>query len=169
VKARKPKAPSTSIETEPKPQAHTTSARPLSTKALKALNEGVLAGEKLLDVSLALNAPDEIQSCIQERIESFRSKQASINQANIATVSLATLWGQVLCDSLGWQWAMIRDHTGEAAGLVSPDGAYVVMVHPCFYNLLAHSRRGPTSLELYQMIKTGDLPPSKPNSYLVLR
>lgn len=146
-----------------------TGVSPLPKKAAKVIPQAVAQGEQLAEVDLAYTPSAEVVQKIHTLIDVNGSRRdQSFADASLLAATLGTLWGEVICREFGWEWAWVRQGDAESAGIASPTRSHVVFPQPYFYNLLARRGRGPTSLELYSMIKSGTLPTAEPDSCLVL-
>jgi hypothetical protein len=117
-------------------------------------------------------SPDQVQQWIYETVNALRAKPpAETHEAGMTmtAISLGCLWGQAVCDLLGWVWAAVRLEPGsEFYGVVSPSRSHVVFPLHYLQELLGDPERDQTSLLLYNMLKAGSLPPASPGEYRVL-
>jgi hypothetical protein len=114
---------------------------------------------------------DYLQDLLRRSIDGFRSWEEPRRVAKLDTASLAMgcLWGQTICDLLGWEWASVRlGAEWEDYGVVSPNRSHVVFPLRYFRKLLSDPESDQTSKLLYNMLKAGSLPPAEPGSYMVL-
>lgn len=139
---------------------------PLPQKAAKMIPQAIAAAQRAVSVDLACTPMAETVQKVQSTID--ENDKHAMADASLLAAALGTLWGEVICREFGWEWAWVREGDIESAGIVAPTRSHVVFPQPYFYNLLARRGRGPTSLELYNMIKSGTLPMAEPNSCLVL-
>ena len=76
-------------------------------------------------------------------------------------LGLGCLWGQAVCDLLGWEWASVRlGPEWQDYGVVPPGRSHVIFPVRYVRGLLADPGRDRTSLLLYNMLRAGSLPPS---------
>lgn len=139
---------------------------PLPQKAAEMIPQAIVAAEKAIGIDLACTSPEEIMQKVQSTID--ENDEYTMADASLLAATLGTLWGEVVCREFGWKWAWVRVDDAEAAGIIAPIRSHVVFPQPYFYSLLAHRRQGPTSLELYNMIKSATFPVAEPNSCIVL-
>lgn len=71
---------------------------------------------------------------------------------NIA-LGLGCLWGQAVCDCLGWYWANITLDETSAVGIVSPTRSHVAFPMSYINALVSDPGRDQTSLLTYNMLK----------------
>lgn len=111
--------------------------------------------------------PDKLQELISQAIDLYRHLDAAQRQE--ASVSLGTLWGQIVCDQLGWTWVALKpDSKNEVFGVVSPNRSHVI--YPLHYvnSLLFDTTLEQNSLALYNNLKKGILPPSQDHGYALI-
>lgn len=115
--------------------------------------------------------PDKLQTLISRAIDQYRKQDEFRRKASLldASVSLGSLWGQLICDQIGWTWAFVKMGDGkEYYGVVSPNRSHLIFPIHHIQELLIDPAREQNSLALYHSIKSGALPPSKEREYLVL-
>jgi hypothetical protein len=116
-------------------------------------------------------SPDQLQERLYQEINSLRSDPDGLPKADLSQTALCLgcLWGQTVCDRLGWEWAAVSLEPGsEFYGIVSPSRSHVVFPLHYLQDLLSDPDRDQTSLLVYNMLKAGNLPPSAPGEYTVL-
>ena len=83
-------------------------------------------------------------------------------------VNLGCLWGQTVCDELGWEWCCLMLGVGrETYVIVTPNRSH--MVSPMDFVLEQLQKRLPeenTSMLLFNMLKGKKFGSAKPNSYM---
>jgi hypothetical protein len=117
-------------------------------------------------------SPDRIQQWIYETVNALRSKPRETTEdgRTQTALNLGCLWGQAVCDQLGWEWAAVSLEPGsEFYGVVAPSRSHAIFPLHYVQELLSDPERGQTSLLLYNMLKAGDLPPAEPREYKILR
>jgi hypothetical protein len=82
-------------------------------------------------------------------------------------VPLACLWGEMICEQLGWEWvwAEVKENYGPA--IVSPDRSRLVYPTCYFRDKLTDRTSVPTTLLLYRMFRDGLGPPPEPGAFAV--
>jgi hypothetical protein len=131
----------------------------------------VTAALQWFDVAVGSKSPDQLQECIYEVAKVIRSQPAWAREGHLtgSALQLGCLWGQTVCDRLGWEWAAVSLEPGsEFYGVVSPSRSHVVFPLHYMQELLSDPERDHTSLLLYNMLKAGPLPPAGPGEYSVL-
>jgi hypothetical protein len=116
-------------------------------------------------------SPDQMQQWLYETVNALRSKppETSEDGRTMTALCLGCLWGQTVCDRLGWEWAAVSLEPGaEFYGVVSPSRSHVVFPLHYMQELLSDPDRDQTSLLLYNMLKAGSLPPAGPGEYSVV-
>ena len=146
-----------------------TGADPLPKKAAMMIQQTVAAAQRVISVDLGHTPLAEIVQKIQDAIDvNDPQSNQTIGEATLLAATLGTLWAEIICRELGWEWAWVREGDTEGAGIVSPTRSHVVFPQPFFYAQLAHRAHGPTSSELYRILKAGSVPPAERGSCFVL-
>jgi hypothetical protein len=143
------------------------------------LNEGVskeirdCAAEARRELKLdGQNVPPEaIQKAIYEKLQQLAVGEPLTNQdAESWTICLGSLWGQAICDAIGWEWCAVKHGEMKVFSIVKPDRSH--FIQPLHFMKRQLAQRGPeaeiTSLLLFNMLKDGLLPPSQPGQYYPL-
>lgn len=115
--------------------------------------------------------PDKLQQLVSQAIDMYRNQDDAHRDASLldATVSLGSLWGQVICDQMGWTWVSVRTDTlTENYGIVSPNRSHLIFPLHCVKDLLIDSTREQNSLALYNQVRFGILPPANEREYRLL-
>src|SRR5262245_57977040 len=116
-------------------------------------------------------SPDRIQQWIYETVNALRAEPREVTEdgRTQTALNLGCLWGQAVCDQLGWEWAAVSVEPGsEFFGVVTPSRSHVIFPLHYMEELLSDAERDQTSLLLYNMLKAADLPPADPGEYKVL-
>jgi hypothetical protein len=164
------RTPSAPVAKE-KPARKTPALReePLDDAIRKEICSCVADGYKLLEIGPRSKA-DRVQKAIQAWIERFREKKRrSAKAVEDAALYLGCLWGQTVCDELGWEWAALKEGQRTHYGIVSPKRESVALPTLHFRALLKNSAEEVNTLLLYNMIKAGEMTSTAPNSYQVIR
>jgi hypothetical protein len=119
----------------------------------------------------------DVINAIYDAIEAFRPQFAGFKpnvQHNMA-VSFGSLWGQMLCGAVGWDWiGLSRDGDESFLALASPDRAHAIApLNLMTSNLMPDVNDDSTPPQntvrlTFNMIEAGKLPPSRPKAYLML-
>ncbi len=117
-------------------------------------------------------SPEQLQRWLHETVNALRSKPPAERHEDgmrVTAITLGCVWGQAVCDRLGWGWAAVSLEPGsEFYGVVSPSRSHVVFPLHYLQELLGDPDRDQTSLLLYNMLMAGSLPPANPGEYSVL-
>jgi hypothetical protein len=109
-----------------------------------------------------------IYDVVTEIIEDKKRTEKSL--LDDLAIDLGCLWGQSVCDALGWEWRVVNRGDDELHAVVSKDRAYFIA--PLVYLRRQLDQRGKTAdnttLLLFNMLKTNKLPHSRPKEYLML-
>ncbi|MEW6352047.1 MAG: hypothetical protein AB1646_23600 [Thermodesulfobacteriota bacterium] len=143
---------------------------PLKPEVKEELETCVKAGSEMLGLDLAAASPDDIQECVFQKIGTVReSSDLPEHERQELGLLLGCLWGQTVCDRLGWQWAQIDfAEGGEFYGIVTPDRSHAILPLHYIDGLLKDREKDHTSLLLYNMLVAGKLPPAEAGEYSVL-
>jgi len=115
--------------------------------------------------------PDKLQQLISQALDMYRKLDTSRREAliNDASISLGSLWGQVICDQMGWTWVLYReDSQPEQYAVVPPDRAHLIFPMLFISDLLDDPSIEQNSLLLYESVKSGTLPLTDSRDYFVL-
>jgi hypothetical protein len=106
---------------------------------------------------------------IREFVDGYREGQRpGGDYGDVQTVAYAvgSLWGEEVCEALGWEWIQVTDESGsERLVVVSPDRAYLCDPHLAIFRLLAKPEIDNTVALVFNMLRAGKAPSSKPGSY----
>ena len=115
--------------------------------------------------------PDKLQELINIAVDQYRMQDETRRNASLldASVSLGSLWGQVVCDQMGWTWVSVRaDALTENYGIVSPNRSHLIFPLHCVKDLLIDPAREQNSLTLYKQVRFKTLPPAAEREYMLL-
>jgi hypothetical protein len=146
--------------------------RPLTSEERAEITRQMGIGLKKIGADRAV-APsqDKLQELIGQSVESYRKLDRKLSDGTVQTMSksLGCLWGQVLCDELGWTWTLIKDEKGLANfGVVTPNRSHVVYPLQFIHDLLCGKSAETGSTPLYRRIRAGQIPDSQARAYLAL-
>jgi hypothetical protein len=159
----------TSLPTAVKEPEHALGSRPMSKSARRDIVDKLVRDAKqVLGINLATDPAAEVLERIRQEGVSAREAGCGFQDLVGLGMVLGSLWGELVCRDFGWHWAMVKRERGEAVGIVSSSCSHVAFPHRWFSSLLTNSGDGPSSVELYDMIKTGSLPPAEPQAMLVV-
>lgn len=142
--------------------------RPVNTHERAKLSGFIQSAMKHIGAERASSPhPDKLVELISQAIDLYRNLDAPRRQE--ASVSLGTLWGQILCDQLGWTWVSLKlDSKTEVFGIVSPNRSHVIYPMHHVNALLFDPSMEQNSLSLYNDLKARKLPPSNDHGYTVI-
>jgi hypothetical protein len=113
--------------------------------------------------------PKRVQAAIQTRIDNFRKrKRHTEKEAEDAALLLGCLWGQTLCDEMGWEWIALRQGKRSLYGVASPKRESVALPMQHILSLFKNPDEEANTLLLYNMIRTGEMTVSLPKSYTII-
>ena len=151
------------------PGGPTASDRPLTDEERRDIRVSVRRGFehlKLPPKSPAVATQRALRAAI-DAVASGRKKPGTDAVAELA-VNLGCLWGQTVCDELGWQWCALRLGDGrESIVIVTPNRSHVVSPMDFVQRQLRKRPRGEnTSMLLFEMLKGKSLGRARAKSYL---
>src|SRR5512138_2469089 len=140
------------------------SDRPLTAAEAKEIRQSVARGYKLLKVKPGTPA-EKVQEAICKAIDAvcLGKKKASAKQVEDFGINLGCLWGQTVCDKLGWEWCYLMAHGDESFAVVPPDRSYAI--EPMNFVFTQLHKRQPednTSLLVFNMVVGGAPQKQKP-------
>lgn len=147
--------------------------RPLKLNVVNEVSEAIQRGYDYLKLKPGRAKPAKVRQAIYDAVDRLiaAKRRVPAEQADDLAIDLGCLWGQSLCDSLGWAWCQLKYGRGPAAyAVVSPDRSFAVA--PMAYLLRQIGQRGPgadnTTLLLFNMVEAGAVPRSRPQAYKML-
>jgi len=147
----------------------TTSDRQLNSKEQRDINLSINRGYKYLKVD-PKSSPRTTQEAMLKAIDAVAlgKKKLSKDAVMDLAVNLGCLWGQTVCDGLGWKWCCLMLGDGrETYVIVTPNRSH--MVSPMDFVLRQLQKRLPeenTSMLLFNMLKGKSFGSAKPRSYM---
>ena len=149
------------------PQAATD--RALNGEETEAVRKQMEHAMEVLGIDPRTTTPDDIQQSVYHEVNRVRNDIA-MNDPEILediALGLGCLWGQSVCDMLGWEWAFITIEGSDGIGVLSPSRSLAAFPMASIKRILEDSQRENTSLLLYNMLKAGSFS-AEPNSYKVV-
>jgi|GEM_PF-6130236 len=146
---------------------HGFSDEPLDDSVGKEIRD--CAAEARRELKLDADAsPAAAQQAIYEKLQQLAAGEPLTSQdAEAWTVCLGSLWGQTICETIGWEWCAVKHGEMKIFSIIKPDRSH--FIQPLHFMKRQLSLRGPeaeiTSLLLFNMLKSGLLPPSQPGQY----
>jgi hypothetical protein len=133
------------------------------------MREGIAAGLKYVKMP-ADSSPDALQEALKRVIDSLRKRFAKLSEddAEHALWALASLWGDSVVREVGWEWVIAIEGRDEWHAISPPNRSHLVYPFHILDRLLTDRRSDQTSLLLYNMLKSGDLPKSKRGNHLAI-
>src|SRR4051794_2123106 len=91
------------------------SDRPLTAAEAKDIRLSVARGYKHLKLKPDTSA-EKVQEAICAAIDAINlgKKKATAKVVEDMGINLGCLWGQTICDKLGWEWCYMTAHGGES-------------------------------------------------------
>ena len=141
---------------------------PLIATEEKDIRLSVTRGYKQLKLK-----PDSDAEIVQEAIclaiddICLGKKKATAKMIEDMGINLGCLWGQTICDKLGWEWRYLTAHGSVSFAIVPPDRSYALQ--PMNFVFTQLHKREPddnTSLLVFNMVVGGALPKQKRGAYI---
>ena len=113
----------------------------------------------------------EVMTALQAAVDAFRAGKDpgdDYRDPEAAAFTMGTLWGDLACDSLHWQWVHLTlpaPDEKDGYAVASPDRAWVIFPHAMFHRLLADKSADNTVAITFDRIKAGELPAAAPGAY----
>jgi hypothetical protein len=153
------------------PSASASRDTPLSVEAGKEIDDAIQRACVELKLEAKKRSPEAVQQAIYEKLQQLAAgKKLKGDDLKNRAIDLGSLWGQSVCDALGWEWCAVRDGDTEIFSVAAPDRSYFVA--PLHFMQKQLGRRGAdaeiTSLLLFNMLKAGNLPPARAKDYQAL-
>jgi hypothetical protein len=145
------------------------SDRPLNDTEQRDISLSIKRGYKYLKLE-PKSSPTATQKAMLKAIDAIAlgKKKVSKNVEMDLAVNLGCLWGQTVCDDIGWEWCclMLEDRR-ETYVIVTPNRSH--MVSPMDFVLRQLDKRLPeenTNLLLFNMLKGKSFGAAKAGSYM---
>jgi hypothetical protein len=142
--------------------------RALTKKEAEDIRLSVARGHRQLRLAAGKASSQQTQKHIRDAIDKVvlgKSKLTGSAKKDLA-VNLGCLWGQTICDAVGWEWCFARINGTGTYCVVPPNRSYAIA--PMQFVLEQLNKKPPadnTSLLLFNMVKAGTLPKSKARAY----
>jgi len=144
------------------------SDRPLTAAEAKDIRQSVARGYKFL--KLKPETPvEKVQEAICKAIDAvcLGKKKATPKLVEDMGLNLGCLWGQTVCEKLGWEWCYLMAHGDEGFAVVPPDRSYAIEpMNLVFTQLHKRQPEDNTSLLVFNMVVGGALEKQKPRAYI---
>jgi hypothetical protein len=147
------------------------SDRPLTAVEEKDIRLSIARGYKHLKLKPGRATAEDVQKAICAAIDAvcLGKKKATRRVIEDMGVNLGCLWGQSICDKLGWQWCFLTAHGDEGFAIVPPDRSYAIDPMSFVFTQL---HKGPTedntSLLLFNMVVGGSFDKPKRGAYITV-
>ena len=147
------------------------SDRPLTPEEEKDIRLSVVRGYKLLKLKPKSATAEQVQEAMCKVIDAvfLGKKKVTKKAVEDMGVNLGCLWGQTICDKLGWEWCYMTAHGSESYAVVPPDRSYAL--EPMNFVFTQLHKRLPeenTSLLLFNMVVGGSLKKQKRGAYITV-
>jgi len=147
------------------------SDRLLTNQERGEIQECIEYGYSHLKMKPGAETPDSVQEAIRRSVDRvlLAKKKPKQKELDDVALGLGCLWGQTVCDALGWQWCAATLEGDEVFVIASPDRSHVFMPMQFIRQQLAKSPpEDNTSLLAYNMLKAGRYGVAEPGSYTLL-
>ena len=145
--------------------------RELTYPELEDLQEILTSARDALILIPADASPDDIVQAISEAADGLRSLRLEDQKALEASIPFGALWGEQVNRALGWEWVWLteaEDQQYEYYAVVSPGREHYISPFFLLTHYIMRAKEDDTSVLLFNMLKAGMLPPSRPRGYLEL-
>lgn len=154
-------------------QRRTPTERPLTKDEHEAIDvlwqNGVECIGFVVDLPRDLSDNSLVVGKIREFIDSYREGQrpgGGYEDAETIAYAVGTLWGEAAREALGWEWVHVTYEGGsERLVVVSRDRACLCDPHLAIFGLLTRPDVENGSALVFNMLRAGKAPSSKPGSY----
>jgi len=149
------------------------SDRPLTATEQQEVTDAISRAYALLKLNPADADSVRVQDAIYEFINSVleRKERLSRDELMELSVTLGSLWGQTVCDAIGWQWCYATVEGDGLFAVARPNRSHYVPPLRFIHKQL--KKRGApeavnTSLLTFNLLKAGSLSPAAPKYYIEL-
>lgn len=116
----------------------------------------------------ARGAPKDVVADLHAKVTELTADPKSGADMDQVALAFGCLWGQMVVEEMGWEWASVSWGRGSCHAVVSPDRSVMVAPIRLFQEYLTLSGRSDTSLLLFNMLKAKRVPPADPGEYRLL-
>jgi hypothetical protein len=165
------KSPATPRKKEVAPMTQEITERPLQPVEEEDIQISIKRGYKYLKLDPRKTSAEKAQAAIAHALDEvfLSNKKPTPKAIEDLAMNLGSLWGQTICDSLGWEWGYVTLDENGAYAVVSPNRSHMVAPMDFILEQLQNqSAEENTSLILYKMLKAGSLMKAKPRSYVLV-
>lgn len=147
--------------------------KPISPNVQADLEDWIVYGRSNLGLSKQ-SSPAETVKTVGDFIDSWQEKRRNSNEVDEpktvsdTVLSLGSLWGDAVCQELGWQWACLEYEGQDFYAVVSPNRALACFPFNNIDTLLQDPESDNGSILLFNMLKAGDVPNTEPHQYLTI-
>lgn len=152
---------------EPKSKSKRFSETSLSQESEDELWQCVGTAMKRMNLARVKDAAERM-GAIELEIEAARSnKSLDDDQLTELAIELGCFAGQLFCWELDWEWRVVEDTKDgkKTEAVCSKNRALAIDPIDWVYSLITNKKRPCNCTLLFNMIKAGRLPPSRPNAY----
>lgn len=142
--------------------------RPFTSDEDADIRISVTRGYEYLKLKPESASAQQAQQAICDEIDAIlhRKKKASKKLTRELGVNLGCLWGQTICDTLGWHWCMVTADGADSYAIASADGSHFIEPMNFIFSQLTSPASGDnTSRLLFNMLEAGKLPPAEAGAY----
>lgn len=147
------------------------SDRPLKPAEEKGVRAAIAEGYKHLKLDPATATSEQVQEALYKEVDriNLARKKMSAQAIEDLAINLGCLWGQTVCDEIGWEWCFATIGDEQVIGIAPPDRSYLIA--PMGFVQTQLEKRPPednTSRLLFNMVVGGSLKKVKAGSYITV-
>lgn len=142
--------------------------RPFTADEEADIRVSVTRGYEHLKLEPGAISAQQTQQAIRDEIDAMlhRKKKATKKLTRELGVNLGCLWGQTICDPLGWHWCMVTADGADSYAIASANGSHFIEPMNFIFGQLTSPASGDnTSRLLFNMLQAGKLPPAEAGAY----
>jgi hypothetical protein len=149
-----------------------TTDEPLGVDIRQEIAASVARACAYLQLPPGQKSPEAAQQAIFEAVQRVIGSTKTLPPKAVQdmAIELGSLWGQSICDALGWEWCCVKQEEGKVFAVASVDRSHYVA--PMHFLQRQLEQRGETAdnttLLLFNMIKAGETPPANAREYQML-
>ena len=142
------------------PLEPTVAIHPMNEDVLEEIQESVERAHALFGTTRTSD-PMLIAEAIYQKIDAIRAtKGVTTAERKQIAIDLGALWGNTLCAAATWEWGCIMPDADQMIyAVISPNQTHAIDPIAAIFNLLTQKSVPNTSLLLYNMVVSANLPP----------
>lgn len=141
--------------------------RSLSEVEYQGFDKVSRASHEVFYIGLPYTLPQQAVSVIGSYLSWCLDNPSTDGMRQYDPLTIGFIWGEQICRASGWQWKQIagQDLGSAFLAIVSPARSHVLFPGQIVTDIISAGHSADYLSHLFEMIRTGNLPPSSPYTY----